>query len=251
MEILTFNQTKKFFIRALGDLQFGLNIDNFLSRSSLETFAQENLLLRWFLHSFLSCQRVVFVCRENFNFLTTDGRCKHVHFSHAISECVQLFTVCLHRFAHCTWIHSLHAWLKIALHSKRVVPSLAPCLTLWHTGHAARPLHLFLLFQVLYHREGWSHRQHSAQIHGNQTRVTVVQNNYVAQVMSPTGSSTTRSLMNWRTWFAMKTIRLLKLRIMSKRCLTTSHSCLQPRLGRKHYYSTRSRFSTTNTFVLC
>ena len=72
--------------------------------------------------------------------------CKQVHLSHSIVR---------------TALHSaltLHAWLKvkIALHSKRAVPSLAPCLTPSHTEHAARLLHLFLLFLVVYHREGWS-----------------------------------------------------------------------------------------------
>ena len=53
----------------------------------------------------------------------------------------------------CTALHSaltLHAWLKpkIVFLSERVVSSLAPCLTPWHTEHAARLPHPFLLFQV-------------------------------------------------------------------------------------------------------
>ena len=154
---------------------------------------------------------VVFRLPETFNSLANDGRCKQVHLSHAIFERVQLFTVCLHSFAHCTWTHTLHAWLKIALHSRRVVPSLAPCLTPWHTEHAARLPHHFLQFLVLNHREGWSHPQHPAQIHGNHKRVAVILNDLLAQVMSPTGSSTTRSLMNRRPWLALKTMRPLKI----------------------------------------
>ena len=117
-----------------------------------------------------------FSCRKLSISLATDVRCKQVHFSHAIFERVQLFTICLHSFAHCTWIHTLRAWLNFALHSKRVVPSLAPCLTPWYTEHAARLPHPFLLFLVLNHREGRSHPQHPAQIHGNHKRVAVILN---------------------------------------------------------------------------
>ena len=49
----------------------------------------------------------------------------------------------------------------------------------------------------------------------------------ISLVMSPTGSSTTRSLMNRRIVPTLKTIRLPKLRVMSKLCPTTSHCCTQ------------------------
>ena len=97
----------------------------------------------------------VVVLPETFNSLATDWRCKQVHLSHVVFEHAQQFTDCLHSFAQCTW----HAWLKpkIVFHAKGVVPSLAPCLTPWHTEHAAHLPHIFLLFLVLYHRDGWSH----------------------------------------------------------------------------------------------
>ena len=46
--------------------------------------------------------------------------------------------------------------------------------------------------------------------------VTVILNHNPTQVMSPTGSSTTRSLMNRRVLPALKPIRLPKLRMTSK-----------------------------------
>ena len=48
----------------------------------------------------------------------------------------------------------------------------------------------------------------------------------LAKVMSPTGSSTTRSFMNRRILLAPKTIRLPRLGVMSNLCPTTSHYCL-------------------------
>ena len=48
--------------------------------------------------SSLIVQRCHVACRK-FNLLAIDGRCKQMHLPHAIIECVQLFTLCLHSFA--------------------------------------------------------------------------------------------------------------------------------------------------------
>ena len=164
------NQTNKFvFIRALGaESNLGF-LAVFNPDWTVKILCRE--VLQQNLHRRTCCwgdfgtlflvQVVVFRLLEIFNSLATDGECKQVHLSRAMFERVQLFTVCLHSYAHCTWIHTLHAWLKIALHSKRVVPSLAPCLTPWHTVHEARLPHHFLLFLVLFHREGWVDHIHN------------------------------------------------------------------------------------------
>ena len=90
-------------------------------------------------------------------------------------------------------------------------------------------------------RLSWSHPQHPAQIHGDHKRAAVILNHLLTQVMSPTGSSTTRSLMNRRTWPAQKTIRLLKWGSCQSFVPQPVLLVFNPRLGRKHCYATRSR----------
>ena len=69
--------------------------------------------------------------------------------------------------------------------------------------------------------------------------------------MSPTGSSTTRSLMNRRILLALKTIKLPKLKVMSKLCPTTIHCCLLLEILLKTLLRLKNQTWTTNKFVLC
>ena len=73
----------------------------------------------------------------------------------------------------------------------------------------------------------------------------------LSQVMSPTGSLKTRSLLNRRILPTVKTIRLPKLRVMSKLCPTTSHSCLLLKILLKALLRLKKQTWTTNKFVLC
>ena len=114
-----------------------------------------------------------------------------------------------------------HLWLKVNLivcHNSRFISSLLRIVA----RHARNTQHIFLIFLCSRCRKV-AHIQ--KQIHEN-ARVTdaLIQN--LSQVMSPTGSSTTRSLLNRTILPAMKTIRLTKLRVMSKLCPTTSNCCL-------------------------
>ena len=108
-------------VGSIGDLQPGLNSIIFMSEVLLAVFAQANLLLWSFRHSFL-VQVVVFRLPETFNFVATDGRCKQVHHSHAFDS-VQMFTVVhsLHEFTRYMFGSRLRFTLKQSFHLSRHV----------------------------------------------------------------------------------------------------------------------------------
>ena len=137
---------------------------------------------------------------------------------------------------------NLIVWPKYAFH----FISLARCLLL-RTEHPALHPPLFPLFQVC---KGCSHPEFPALIHENAEVADVLIEN-LPQVMSPTGSSTTRSLLNRRILPALKTIRSLKLRVMSKLCPTTSHCCFLLKILLKALLRLKKQTWTTNKFVLC
>ena len=98
--------------------------------------------------------------------------------------------------------------------------------------------------------KGCSHPEFPAVIHENAGMTDVLIQN-LSQVVSPTGSSKTRSLLNRRILPALKTIRLPKLRVMSKLCPTTSHSCLLLKILLKALLRFKKQTWATNKFVLC
>ena len=139
-----------------------------------------------------------------------------------LAQHVQICTLCPHFTLHSFLVP--HLWLKVNLivcpkYSFHVV-SLARCLLLL-TEHAALHPLLFPLFQV---SKGCSHPEIFALIHENAKETDFLIQN-LSQGMSPTGSSTTGSLLNRRILPALKTIRLPKLRVMSELCPTTSYCC--------------------------
>ena len=169
--------------------------------------------------------------------------CEQIHLSHSTFKRVQVRTVCPHITHDVT--RSRVAQVQVALH-KIVIPSLAQCLTPC-MEHAALIPHPCPFFQVY---KSCSHPEIPALIHETTGMTdTLIPN--LSQVMSPTGSSTTRSLMNVRILPALKTGRLPKSRVMSNLCPATSHCCLPLKIPLKAVLCLKKQTWTKNKFVLC
>ena len=98
--------------------------------------------------------------------------------------------------------------------------------------------------------KGCSRPEFPALIHENQ-EVTVSRIQNLAQVMSPTGLSTTRPFLSRRLCILLLNVRLPKSRSISNLCPTTSHCCLPLKILFKAVPRLKKQTLTTNKFVLC
>ena len=226
MEIKTFNQTKKFFIRALGDLQFGLNSDNFFVEKFFRSICTGEFVAEVILNTlFILSGSCFFACRKiSISWQQTGGvnTCtSHTPFLNAYS-CSQFVCTGLHI------AHELRFIQKESFHLSRHVSR-------YDTRDTQ---HVFFIFFFCSRSETTAKVDH---IDNTLRRSTEPhEGDSCPEQLLRTGYEPNRIVDN-KIIDELENvicneddqITLLKLRIMSKHCLTTSHSCLQPKARQK------------------